>query len=318
MSQTSVQIDVVIPDTMSFARSFNRLRVFIQDGPEGDIEEITAEDEEKAALTGVVSGPWDLEDLDLHLVIDGIPYVVPFQAPFPVSLGRAIERVNAVCQSELASPAGGGVKLESVISGRESYIDVGGPASEVLGFIDETEARGKARRMHTCGDTATYTFVDTQGDTEWLYYTDLYNSETGASSEMSDPQAIDYEGLTLPDSVLTTCKIRLINKSGGYIQGQGVRFHVASVPYRIEIPDSLDEAFIMDHVPSVVYTNAYGYATIQLVRGATYDVVFEGTGFTRKIVAPDSSEFDVLNLLTEEDDRFDIVVPEINLLIRRS
>jgi len=70
--------------------------------------------------------------------------------------------------------------------------------------------------------------------------------------------------------------------------------------------------------PVEITTDGNGHAETMLLRGALVTVAFEGTSVRRTITVPDQASFDLLDLITGEDDPFDVIIPNIATAERRS
>lgn len=68
----------------------------------------------------------------------------------------------------------------------------------------------------------------------------------------------------------------------------------------------------------VLETDYNGHAEIYLLRGAKLVATFEGTSIRRTFTVPDEVSFALLDVLTEDEDPFDIIVPNIATAVRRS
>lgn len=64
-------------------------------------------------------------------------------------------------------------------------------------------------------------------------------------------------------------------------------------------------------------TDGNGHAEVQLIRGTSVVVAFEGTSLRRTITVPDTATFDILALVAAGADPFDIVIPQIATAVPR-
>jgi hypothetical protein len=67
-----------------------------------------------------------------------------------------------------------------------------------------------------------------------------------------------------------------------------------------------------------VVTNGDGHAETYLLRGTKVEVAFENTTVRRTITVPSQATFALMDLITGDDDPFDVMIPNIQAAVRRS
>jgi len=107
-----------------------------------------------------------------------------------------------------------------------------------------------------------------------------------------------------PGSEPVHAQLSLLHRVGKPVVGRCVRFVLQAVQ---AVDTTAYQAIPGVDANVFVTTTESGYATIDLLKGATYKMIIEGTAFIREFVVPDSGPFDVLVLAGTSPDPFDIV-----------
>lgn len=273
-------------------------------GEGGPYTEITDADGPKAAqVDGANSGGFNLDGEDLEITVDGAVKTVSFSGTDPLSLQSVIDQINAVV-SDLASEVPTDtdqLRLTSPTKGTGSTLEVtAGTAATELG-LSTNKAVGKAARIELFETTRNYQFLDLDGDNAYFYKTRFSNNFSQSASSFSDPRQ-GSAGVVAPQSELVTATAKMVNGAGEPIVGRSLRFFLQAA-YNVDTTTYYAVPGKDSEVSAT--TDESGVATIDLLKGAKYRVVLEGTGYIREFTAPDS-DFDLFSVVGSSPDPFDI------------
>lgn len=258
-----------------------------------------------AQIDGTATGPFTLDGLTLDLTIDGVAVPVTFSGTDPLDLATVLAAINEEASgiaSEVPTDTDK-LRLTSTKTGTGSAVLVAASAAATALGLSTTQVNGKEARIVLVSGTTDYEFRDLDGLDSYFYQTRYSSTSSAVVSAFSDPRQGSAE-VVAPGSELISAELSLLDGTGKPVVGRRISFilqttqAVAATAYQA-IPGVDANVFVL--------TTETGFATIDLLKGATYKMVIEGTSFIREFVVPDSGPFDVLALAGTAPDPFDIV-----------
>ena len=303
-----ISLDVHVDDLDSVLAIFDKIQVWRsvdELGAPTPYAEITAALETKATLDGTVQGPWNLSGTNLVITLNSAdPITITFTGSDPLNLPAVAQAINSMIPTlakEIPTDTGM-LRLESPVLGTGSSIQVSGGAATILG-LPTTKTNGRAARLGLTNPTTDYLFRDFDGTNVLWYKTRYFSSLTGAVSSFSDPRQGNPE-VVLDAGLLSKAVVYLADGAGRPIVNRRVIF----VPITNKTVTS--GGLLYGSLPGVdrlvMSTDEKGNAEINLLRGQTFRVFFEGTSYQREFVVPDVSQFDLLTVLSTAADPFSI------------
>lgn len=296
---TFIDIDVVDPektillyDVIQVWRSPDNIQPYV---------EITAVDDIPAQLDGTIDGTWLLNGKILTIVKNNAdPISITFDGPDPYDLQSVLNKINSIIP-KLASQVGPNinrVRLTSDLKGLASTLLISGTAATPLG-LSTTRVVGKAHRVELTTPTNKYRFFDLDGQPTYYYKVRFYNSLNKAVSNFSAfIQATSQ--IILSPSDLVVASIRLADETGMPIENR----RVIMVPIVNKKVGGISLLSVQNRI--IMKTDQFGYASTKIAKGITVRVFFEGTGFEREIIVP-NTDFDIMDVATSYPDPFNIV-----------
>jgi len=295
-----VFIDIEVGDVEKARLKYDRIEVWRSPDNIASYVEITADDDTHATVIGTVDGPWNVNGTQLSIALnDAAPVIISFTET-AIDLLSLITKINTVLPT-VAFQAGENINrigLQSPLKGLLSSIRVTGSAASVLG-LSTSRLTGVAHRIELIEPTTRYRFYDLDGHTTDYYKVRFRNSLNDAVSSFSGiiratpPQ-------NLADSDLVTASVRLSDATGLPIEGR----RIILVPLMIRKVSGNALLSTQDRI--VIKTDQFGFASTKLAKGITVRVFFEGTGFEREIIVP-NTDFDILDAATAVPDPLNIV-----------
>lgn len=312
---TSIAITIAIDDATTALESYDQIEVHRSiAGVGGPYENITADEPSAAFIAGTNDASFTLNGSDLTVRIDGgANQTATIEEADPVFIDPLVSELTDKLVDVTPSNGGtGNLLLTSNRTGTQSIVEiVSGTALTELG-LTAGAVTGKDRRLAIQDNYTEFTFVDNGGDTSYYYKIRLYNSDTGVTSDFSDP--IPGEQVSPISASLITAEVDLLD-----IDGTPVAERVITVT-NVFNPDTLvvsDYGIVGSSVQ--LTTDAAGHGEVDLVMGSVVDVSISGTGITRRITVPSSgSSFNLMDSVAQADDIFQIQTPDIPSAIRRS
>ena len=303
-----ISFDIAVDDIQAALAFYDVIQVWRspnEAGPDPYVE-ITSSSPEPAILESGL-GPWNLNTQSLGVSLSGADLVsIAFSGTDPIDLKSVIDKINTIIPG-LASEAGadsGKLRLTSPITGTGASIVVTGSAATTLA-LSTSKVNGKGARIGLSQTNTTYQIRDFDGSLDFWYKTRFYSTKTKATSAFSTPRQGAPTAAT-GSSLLTKAKVRLADGTGRPVIGRRIIF----VPVGVKVVD-VGSGILYGSMPGtdrlIAITTDTGYAEMLLLRGATYRVFFEGTTYQREFVAPNSTEFELLSLLSTVPDVFSIV-----------
>lgn len=307
MSLVSLNIHIDrLNDVLAF---YDRIQVHRSTtGVGGAYTEITdAAGPTAAQVDGTASGPFALDGLTLDLTIDSIAVPVVFSGTDPLDLATVLTQINAAVSSvasEVPTDTDK-VRLTSTTTGTGSSILVTGSAAATELGLATTQVNGKIARIILVVGTTDYQFLDLDGADSYFYKTRYSITTNPAVSSFSDPRQGVIDGVVVaPAGELIAAELSLLDGVGKPVIGRKVRFVLQTTK---AVDTTAYQAIPGVDANVFVTTTATGFATINLLKGALYKMIIEGTSFIREFTVPDSGPFDVLALVGSAPDPFDIV-----------
>lgn len=306
-----ISFDILVEDLEAVLALYDRIQVWRspdEDGAPTPYAEITAAEDAPAIIDGSVAGTWALDGTTLTISLSGAdPVSVVFDGTNPMDLQTVLDQINDVIP-EFASEVPGDpgtdrVRLTSPLKGTGATILLSGSACAVLGLNTVKEA-GKTHRIALTNPTVSYRFRDYDGLLEGWYKTRFFSTKTGAASEYSTPRQ-GAPQTVLSDALMSVATVDLIDGSGKPLIGRRVIF----VPMGVQVigDGAINFGLLASVDRLVATTDTRGHASISLARGHTFRVFFEGTGYHREFVVPDTATFDLMTILSTKPDPFSIV-----------
>lgn len=317
VTSTMIGLDYFISDITTALLSFNKLRWYrSRTGRSGVYEAMTSAAAAPATLTGAKE-PHAVHGKMLSFKVNGVTTVnVTFSAANPVTTAQAVTAINGATGLVVASNAAGYLVLTTVATGTGASIEIlASDAAPYLGFLTGDAALGTAADATLVSGTHQYFVTDLNGSVTDFYAVELRNSSTSEVAPLSvgfaatRPQGI-------PKTETVPCFVRLTDMTGYPLQGAEISIHNAFVPNQTTVANKMWTMF--RHAITMV-TDQDGYAETRLLKGAVIDVNIGGTGMTRRVTVPTTSDsVDLLDPALNTTDEFGIQEPDINFAIRSS
>jgi hypothetical protein len=304
-----VSFEVVVDDIQAALAFYDVIQVWRspdQSGSPVPYVEITAASPEPAIIDSSI-GPWTLDGQSLGVSLSGADLVsVVFSGTDLLDLQSVIDQINEVIPG-FASESGedtGRLRLTSPITGTGASILLIGNAATTMSLLT-TKVNGKGARLGLVSTNTTYLVRDFDGSLSYWYKTRFYSTKTKATSAFSSPRQ-GASTTAVSESFTSVAKVNLADGSGAPVAGRRIIF----VPVSVRVVD-VGGGTLYGAMPGVdrliITTDDTGHAEMSLIRGASYRVFFEGTTYQREFTVPDSSEFNLLTILSSIPDVFSIV-----------
>lgn len=304
-------IDLDIVDTEKTLLLFDSIQIWRSIDNIEPYTQLTADEEIPAIADGTISGTWNLENTTLTIIKNSAdPITMTFTGSNPFDLQTVINQINLKFPS-IARQQGANInklRLVSDVVGLSSNLTISGSAVSILG-LPTTKLIGKCHRVELTYPTNKYRFYDLDGAPTYYYKARFYNKLNKTVSPFTNPIRATIAPV-LDNTQLVTASITLSDNVGNPIEGR----RIILVPIVTKRVSSIALLSTQDRI--ILKTNQFGFASTKLVKGTTIKCFFEGTGFEREIIVPDT-DFDILTATTQYPDPFNIVSPP-PLLIRTS
>lgn len=209
----------------------------------------------------------------------------------------------------LAFISEGQLVVQTTRIGQAAYLEVSGDLATRASLPVAERTYGFDQHLVLIRDQLRYSYVDTTGDSSYFYKTQFRSSSSGAESEFS--------GVFSPSDVAEASGVvigyvRLVDAAGRPAQGKQIRlFSLGSTqPGVVHIGGDV-----------VATTDREGYAAFTVLRGATVQVVVDGTNLVRDVSVPTDTSiesFDLLASVYSSDDAFTVQRPVLAAAPRRS
>lgn len=272
-------------------------------GIDGTYSLLTANAPTSAALTAPLPGNYDVVGKTLQLLVDQLGQLdIQFTGGVdPLTVPQVVEQINTAVGEVVASDVGNYLNLTSTNTGTASKIEiVGGSAAPVFGWADGTRDIGEEAHITLQAGVSVYSFLDNDGEAGYFYKVQYYNTSNGLQSNDSSAFEGDVGTLVSADK-LSSVQVDLVDARGIAVPHQEITFYPMHELLEVE-----GFQVALNRAPITIVTNNSGHAEVNLVRGLRVRVVFEGTSIIRDITIPDEAETDLLTVLGEAPDPFDI------------
>lgn len=313
MGTTNLKVFVSDVDNVISSYDVIRIRRSVS-GLAGPYTEITAASPENGFLVAPNTAPYDVVGKTLKVKINDNPEVdVVFSGGLePLTVSDVIDQVNSFLPG-VASEEVNALRLASPEEGTASKVEIGdGGANFNFGWVEGDRDIGEEPYILLVASTTVYSFADNDGESGYYYQASFYNTTNGNISAWSDPFQGDV-GTLLEPSNLSTGTIDLVDARGVAVPEQRITFYAQGAPLQV---GQYQVALVRE--PVTIETDNSGHAEVTLVRGLDMRVVFEGTSIIRDITIPDAATFDILALISNAQDSFDVVEPNYPAAPRRT
>jgi hypothetical protein len=170
---------------------------------------------------------------------------------------------------------------------------------------------GEDEYIQLMPDVTNYEYQDRSGLISNYYRTRYLNVVSGEVSSWSD-WIMGSTGAAVADNHLIIGKVKVADVDGTALVGMKVTAVNVFQPV-------MQDGYFMAGRCKTVTTDSAGQAQITLIKGATVDVILEGTSVIRRILVPSTgTEFDLLASSLQLDDPFGIQVPDLPAASRSS
>jgi hypothetical protein len=325
-----VQLQIVLSDT-DFAGLFDQLEVWrSRDTSSGPYEELTADswtaaripkdagDQPASPVTGASAV---LVGVELALKLDEKDDLsIVFTGSNPLTYAQAATQITDQSLGKLRSyvDADGVLVIETTEAGTGAALRIlESDAAPLLGLpLDEPEslAFGHDARLSLKSGTASYTFTDRHGSSDYFYKTRFRSRTAQGFSEFSQPFHLGKApGVSASN---TACgQLQLVGQDGQPLGN-------VEVTVSNSFKGDLVEGRLVAGGSLRRLTDANGQVEFFLVRGLRATVAISGTSIVRDIVVPTDPNILVFPLLGAKvspvDDVFKVQVPDLVYAERRS
>lgn len=315
-TNTPIQLSYFIPDVSAVLGTYTKMRWWRSTSENGVYVPITADIAEIASLTVPDQTPYQLEGLTLDLDVTDNDVSHTFVATDPVDAATAAAELAAASVLIDCPTSGSSFSIDTATTGRASYVEiVGGDAAAMLGFNVGDAALGLDADTVLVSGTHEYFYTDPHSDTSYWYKVQFLDETAPVYSELSVAFSADQPD-GVPKSNTLVCFIRLADGSGYPVVNRTIHFHNVPLPNKVS---AVNGDWGIFRAAMSMTTDRNGYAEIRLLRGATFDMSIEGTGFVRRITIPTSGDaVDLLDATLVASDEFGIQVSTVTPAVRLS
>lgn len=308
-----LKINVREPDTV--LASFNAIRVKRSiTGEAGVYSLLTALAPAAAILQATEDELYDVSGKTLSILRDSHAQVdVHFTGTGLLTATQVATQINAALGVSIASVVTNELRLTSTITGTASKIEIASSsAASAFGWSAGSRAIGYDTHITIQSGQTLYEYTDNDGDEDYFYKVSYLNTSNGQISADSDPFAGESATL-ISTSNLSLIRVDLVDGQGVAAPAQPITFYPMHELLEVE---GYQVALTRD--PICISTDNLGHAEVHLVRGSRWRVAFEGTSIIRDITIPDAAETDLMTVLAQARDPFDVQTLLINPAIRRT
>jgi hypothetical protein len=312
-----INISKVIIDLTATLLRFNRMRWFrSRTGSDGVYEAATGAAAAAAQLVSVDPEPHALAGKTLSMRINGTTDIdVVFAGTDPFTTADAVAAIAGETALVVGSVVDGALVLTTAATGSGASIEIlESDGAIALGFQTGDAAIGLDADLTIASGVHDYVYADENSSSDFWYKVQFLHSTTADESVISAPIPASMVSV-LPYTATIACYLRLVDMRGRPIEGRKVVFANTFSPSRV-----LGYGVFRHYEETK--TDETGLAEIRLIRGATFDLHIEGTGFTRRIMLPAVGDpADLVDLLDPglvTEDEFGIQEPNIDFAIRTS
>lgn len=312
-----IKVKIYVPEIANVLGLFDVIQIQRSEAgtPYSDAVDITADAAQNPELIGTEEGPFaSLQGKTFKVKVDGgSEQVLTFTTADPISLVNVIGEFDGAITGLTASDDGTGkLKLEGNVPGTVGTLEItGGTGLTILGFTSGDKDNGEDQHVTLMAGVDSYEYDDQSGEASYWYRTRYLNTTSGNVSSYSDWTQGSTGGV-ISAADLIVGRIKLANVDGTALVGKKVTI------VNVFNPLEADGYFLAGRSKQIE-TDGSGYAESTVIKGATLDVIIEGTSMIRRILVPDTgTEFNFLDPALQQDDPFQIQVPDLPSAVRRS
>jgi len=311
-----IKVKIFVPEIANVLTLFDQIQVQRSEAgtPYSDAKDITAPAATVAVLVSTNEGPFaGLQGTDIKLKVDqGAEQTLTFVSANPISLANAIGELAAITDITASDDGSGKLKIESNELGTDSVLEItGGTALAILGFTVGQKDNGEDSNIPLVTAVSEYVYDDQSGAASFWYRTRFFNSTSQNVSSYSD-WIQGSTGAAIDASFLIVGKVKLADVDGTALVGRDVTI------VNVYSPLSQDGYFLAGRSKTIT-TDGVGQAETTLIHGQIVDVIIEGTSMIRRIQVPSTgTEFDLMDPTLQQDDPFNIQVPDLPAAVRRT
>jgi hypothetical protein len=302
ITNSLTKLAVVVDDITTVIATYDVIRLYRSiNGVSGTYNEITASSAAEATLTGNKQEPFTVDGKDFDLKIDGTTESFTFGA---VTTAADVASAITSNTSAVASDSGGYIQIDSPTTGTVSTLEVAAASEGTLaiGLYEGDNDHGEEAYETLVGGTKLYIIDDYQGDADWWYKTRYYHTSNLTLSDFSSAFQGREEGSLDPTY--------MIYGTGYLVDTDGTPMpNVKIYIYNKFIPKIVNNK-VMVGTRYIYTTEADGFVSIPLIKGAEVQMSIENTHLTRDITVPDSGDtFDLMT--TDLQDSIGIVTYDL-------
>jgi hypothetical protein len=302
----SVQIAITVANAASLvAQGHTRIEVWVSADKGNSYQEITSSTDTAAYLTSSPANTtFDMNgDKLLKFSINGATEQSVTFSGSPVRYWTPLQvmnHINTATATSIASLNGNSVVLTvpSVVGRNTTMLITYNDATD-LGFTAGDFTTGTDARITLSGSTFVYTYIDLSGAVDYKYKWRFSANGVNPISDYSSPVNGDTVPYAVPISIGTAYFVGI----DGRPQQRTIIVGVDDVPF-------VSSGFAVGNELVQTYTSDInGFIQVPLIQGAKIRIGIEGTSYTREIIVPSTSTFDIMAAMATAADPFTIRVP---------
>jgi hypothetical protein len=261
--------------------------------------------------------PFAVSGLTLSCLVDtrdtALQKNCTFTGTNPLSAEQVVQQLNTAVGDVVAFDESGSIRFTSTETGTGSKIEiVSSSAAVLLGFTAGQRDVGEQVYIALVPNQDTYTVQDQDGEGGHYYRSFFFHTVTLLQGPPG-PAFLGRPGLRLTSDRLCRCTLDLVDMSGNAAACQNVSFYALHRPMMVD-----QYGVALDRTPKRISVDNEGHAEIMLVRGLQVRVVFEGTSLVRDVTIPDADECDILGLIANAPDPWNLVEIQLPAAPRRT
>lgn len=311
----AVSLTIQVSDIESALVLYNVIKVKRSTtGLAGIYTDLTALTPQRATLQPPTGSPYNVSGEVLQIIVDSLAQEnITFTGTNPLSAAQLAPQINAALGAEIAAEVVGELVLTSTSLGTASKLTImGGSSIADFGWTAGAKDIGEEAHIQLVEGQSLYGFTDNDGEESYFYKVQFLNTENGLTSDESDPFQSE-PGSLVPIEQMSLATVDLLDGRGMPLEEQEISLYGVDEAFPIEgfqIP--------LTRKPITIVTDSSGHAEVSLVRGTRWRAVFNGTSFVREFVVPDDTTFDLLTVMADSSDPFEVAEPEYPAAPRRT
>lgn len=312
----TINVKIYVSDITNVLSNFDHLQMQRSKAgsPYVDSEFVTDVAATYPVIVGTNEGPFaSLNGKTLLVKVNGgAEQDVTFQAADPISLNNVIDEINTALSGVTADNDGTGkLELTGDLLGTGGTLEItGGTSLAILGLSQE-KVNGLDAHVALQAGVSVYEYTDLSGEATYWYRSRYYNETLDTYGGWSD-WIQGSVGTVVDAANLIIGRVKMTHIDGSALSGAKITI------VNVYNPLIVDDYFVAGSSRQIV-TDGTGQAEITLIKGSTLDIVLEGTSIIRRILVPTTgTDFDLLDPSLQQDDPFNIQVPDLPAAVRRS